>query len=605
MQLIPHSHLIQAGSLTAEYADGTLRYLKRDSTELLRMIYFALRDEQWGTLPLIITEQEIQTTAEGFTVRFRAQNQLAEKVILEWECSLTGSPEGIVAFSIRGTFREAFRSKRAGFCVLHPLSGTSGQPFTVTTPGGEEVAHQFPHYIAPHQPATNIQALRWTTADGTACALEFAGDVFEMEDQRNWTDASYKTYCTPLDRPSPVTYQPGDVVEQRVVFRLLSPAEVSLIDDQVRVHWASEKISPWPTLGSCVPLNFEDPNPATIELLQQLPLDSLRADLLWGSAGWEQRWEKIRTLARQLDKPLHLVLHYQDGDPNQLLAKLAADVTPATLEAISVVKANQAVASDALLRDLIPRLREHFPKLKIGIGTAYYFTLLNRNRLDLSGVDFTFYANSAQVHAFDEASIVETIAGQADTVVSTRQFAPNCPVRVSPVGLHSRFNPDAAAPQTNALTYAFAPDPRQGSLFAAGWLVGCLSALANAGAAHVDFFDLFGTRGLVHDGQPHPTYRVLRRILDHQPQQVISASSSNSLAVSVLEIESSSERFLYVVNHRSVPVTVLLEPNENWSVSWQLDTSQPIAAPLSSSDRPITLRLSPYNCVELRKAPPR
>ena len=31
------------------------------------------------------------------------------------------------------------------------------------------------------------------------------GDVFEMEDQRNWTDASFKTYCTPLRQPFPAT----------------------------------------------------------------------------------------------------------------------------------------------------------------------------------------------------------------------------------------------------------------------------------------------------------------------------------------------------------------------------------------------------------------
>ena len=605
MQLIPHSHLIQAGALTAEYADGTLRYLKLGSTELLRMIYFALRDEQWGTVPLVITEQDIQTTAEGFTVHYRAQNQRQEKVIVDWECALTGSSDGSVEFRIRGTFRETFRSQRAGFCVLHPLQSTRGQSFTVTTPEGAEVTYRFPTHIAPHQPATNIRAMHWTTAGGVACALEFAGDVFEMEDQRNWTDASYKTYCTPLDRPAPVTYQSGDVVEQRVGFRLLSPAKAVPTDDQVQIHWEGTKTTDWPTVGSCVPLDLDEFDPASVELLQPLPLSSLRADLRWGTLGWEQQWHRIRTFAQRLGKPLHLVLHYQEGDTNQLLTRLATDVTPTTLEAISVVKANQAIASDAWLRSLTPLLRKHFAGVKIGIGTAYYFTLLNRNRPDLSLADFTFYANSAQVHAFDEASIVETLAGQADTVVSTRQFAPNCPVRVSPVDLHARFNPDAAAPETNALTYAFPPDPRQKSLFAAGWLVGCLSALANAGAAHVDFFDLFGTRGLVHNGQPHPTYRVLRRILNHQPQQMVSVSSSNPLAVSVLGIENSSERFLYVVNHRSVPVTVLLEPNANWLFTWQLDTSQPIAAPLSSSERPITLRLSPYNCVELRKAHPR
>ena len=37
-----------------------------------------------------------------------------------------------------------------------------------------------------------------------------------MEDQRNWTDASYKTYSTPLRLPYPVEIQEGDRVWQRV-----------------------------------------------------------------------------------------------------------------------------------------------------------------------------------------------------------------------------------------------------------------------------------------------------------------------------------------------------------------------------------------------------
>ena len=33
--------------------------------------------------------------------------------------------------------------------------------------------------------------------------VAFDGDIFEMEDQRNWTDASYKIYSTPLRLPFP------------------------------------------------------------------------------------------------------------------------------------------------------------------------------------------------------------------------------------------------------------------------------------------------------------------------------------------------------------------------------------------------------------------
>ena len=71
--------------------------------------------------------------------------------------------------------------------------------------------------ISPHQPAMDIESLAWTH-DGVATRVAFAGEVFEMEDQRNWTDASYKTYSTPLSRPFPVVIPEGGVIEQSIVF---------------------------------------------------------------------------------------------------------------------------------------------------------------------------------------------------------------------------------------------------------------------------------------------------------------------------------------------------------------------------------------------------
>ena len=35
-----------------------------------------------------------------------------------------------------------------------------------------------------------------------------------MEDQRNWTDASFKTYSTPLSEPIPVTVKAGTRISQ-------------------------------------------------------------------------------------------------------------------------------------------------------------------------------------------------------------------------------------------------------------------------------------------------------------------------------------------------------------------------------------------------------
>jgi len=46
---------------------------------------------------------------------------------------------------------------------------------------------------------------RWT--------ISFEGDVFETEDQRNWTDASFKTYCPPLRLPYPRPFEAGGGAE--------------------------------------------------------------------------------------------------------------------------------------------------------------------------------------------------------------------------------------------------------------------------------------------------------------------------------------------------------------------------------------------------------
>ena len=42
-----------------------------------------------------------------------------------------------------------------------------------------------------------------------AITIRFEGEVFEMEDQRNWTDASFKTYAHHSPVPTPNKSQPA------------------------------------------------------------------------------------------------------------------------------------------------------------------------------------------------------------------------------------------------------------------------------------------------------------------------------------------------------------------------------------------------------------
>lgn len=50
------------------------------------------------------------------------------------------------------------------------------------------------------------------------------GDTFEMEDQRNWTDASYKTYVRPLALPWPYLIAKGDAVDQTITLTVSGAA---------------------------------------------------------------------------------------------------------------------------------------------------------------------------------------------------------------------------------------------------------------------------------------------------------------------------------------------------------------------------------------------
>ncbi|MGZ8758359.1 MAG: hypothetical protein ACXWXC_10495, partial [Aeromicrobium sp.] len=46
--------------------------------------------------------------------------------------------------------------------------------------------------------------------------LGFTGDELEIEDQRNWADASFKIYSTPLARGFPHRLEAGERLRQSV-----------------------------------------------------------------------------------------------------------------------------------------------------------------------------------------------------------------------------------------------------------------------------------------------------------------------------------------------------------------------------------------------------
>jgi hypothetical protein len=123
-------------------------------------------------------------------------------------------------------------------------------------------------------------------------------------------------------------------------------------------------------------------------------------------------------------------------------------------------------------------------------------------------MDCVSYTVSPQVHAFDEASIVENLETLPVTVETARSMSGDRDIVVSRLMLRPPFNVYATEPEPPPPPGELpsAVDPRQMSLFAAGWAAGGLKMLGEAGAASVTMAETVGWTGLMEraDGSPLP-----------------------------------------------------------------------------------------------------
>jgi hypothetical protein len=217
-------------------------------------------------------------------------------------------------------------------------------------------------------------------------------------------------------------------------------------------------------------------------------------------------------------------------------------------------------------------LREQAPNALFAGGTNANFCELNRFRPAGSPQDGIVYSINPQIHAFDELSLAENIAGQAETVRTAHTYSDGRPVIVSPVTFKQRFNAVAAGEQPEPVSGVLPPqvDPRQMSLFGAGWTVGSLHRLIESGVAAATYFETTGWRGVIQGDEPppipeqfparagmiFPLYHVFADLADWKNGQLIPSQSSDPLAVETLAVIDESRLHLLVANLTPHPQTV-------------------------------------------------
>jgi hypothetical protein len=443
--------------------------------------------------------------------------------------------------------------------VLHPLAGVVGTEINVQHASGASRKLVMPVQISPGQPLMDIRALTHQPYEGLSVTTLFEGDIFEMEDHRNWSDASFKTYSRPIGLPYPYLLDPGAPAIQSVDVSVVVDGcsdipfeafETPEIDGQKLPAFglpfdslqAIEDALPYlEVLAEIAPARVllrydftkeaDDLSLSSLARLLEVTGASLEIQAILASSDIEGAYIELASLARAVG----------DADTHVSEISAFAKIDEQSFQPGEVRPAHPSEGA------ILAGLRKHFPDARHGSGTPAFFTEFNRKRPDRTLADYFTFATTPSVHAADDASILETLQSLPHILNSARVLVGGKPLSVGPTGIGARINPYGPALTNNdffAREGMAAQDPRQRGLFAAAWHVGYLAQLASWSVECFAFGAATGPFGFIstrqtgsrpvwdewQDGSLYPLFYVAKWISHAAGSELVATGLEDGIA---------------------------------------------------------------------------
>ncbi|HVY04872.1 MAG TPA: hypothetical protein VHB46_02745 [Burkholderiales bacterium] len=570
--------MLAAGPLSVEFENGQLRYLKVGGVEVLRAIGFLIRDKDWGTATPAISDLKVQQRTDGFSISFRADVKIGDQA-LAYDASIEGTKEGNLEFTGTAVPKTDFLTARTGFVVLHPLKGIAGFPVDIEHVDGRREKSKFPELVNPVQPVLKIRSLAHEVLPGLKATVLMEGDTFEMEDHRNWTDASFKTYVRPLIRPWPYVLKAGEPVKQSIKLTLSGAIPKSGKAGggrgmEVRLGATSrDGLQP---IGLGLPVEEIAASIARLDLVKAAAPRFLICQIdprqkhglkeLYGfrvvaeAAGAEVALEAI---VESVDKYEAELTHLADM-VRQSGIRLASIAVVPVGDLKSVLPGGPRPPAPRL-EDLYAAARKAFPGTRLGGGMFSFFTELNRKRVPAKQLDFVVNTTCPIVHAADDRSVMETLEALPYQVTTARSFIGKTPHRIGPSGIGCRDNPHGATwtPNPDNMRVCLTKlDPRQRGLFAAAWTLGYIATLARTGVESIAMGSTTGPLGVIHRKAEHkqpwyddlrgpavfPAYHVIAGLSRGAGQKLVAAESSDPAKIQALAYRGKGGTSLWLAN---------------------------------------------------------
>jgi D-apionolactonase len=353
------------------------------------------------------------------------------------------------------------------------------------------------------------------------------GNKFEMEDQRNWGDASFKTYVCSLLDPWPYTLKAGEHFEQSVTLTITGEVKQQ-VDAAATIMVATGRpIARIPDIG--LALSEEDASQTLLHLnrLTELSPRFLLCNYL---EGWttKKTLDEYALVASETRIPLRLELVLSAKKPadaemhSAATAMRLSGIAPAAVIVTQVHDLKSFQPTDPRpwgpsYEEMAEAARASFPGIPIGGGMASYFTELNRKRPPRGLFDFMTHSVCPIVHDASDAAVMQTLETLPHIFASAKQFIGKSPYHLGPSTIGARMNPYgktvAANPDNRRICLA-SKDPRQFGTFACTWNLGLIAEAAKAGLSAITLGPLCGPRGLLDlKGEPTTLFHLLADIM--------------------------------------------------------------------------------------------
>ena len=473
--------------------------------------------------------------------------------------------------------------------MLHPVEGVAGEACAITHSDGTVEETAFPGLIMPLQPFYDIAAMRHRVSPGVwlTCAFEGA-DPWETEDQRNWTDASYKTYYRPLALPFPYTLAAGERLRQVATLTIEGGSAAVATgaggDGAIEIALGGATGTHMPEIGLGVANSERDHLDHGLDLLKALgpghivcecdPRDAHAAEAL--AAG--------RGLAEALDAEVVLEITVPCERPvADELAQAAEIAAHAGLAPAAIVPEQARLLKFTLEKiaalgipdfdEVYGAARAAFPGVRMGGGVFTNFTELNRNCATPDLFDFLTHATCAVVHEPDDLSVIETLQTLPDIVASAKALAGGKPYRIAPSAIGMRFNPYGPDVHQNSDNgrYSFnRQDPRHRALLGAAFTLGYACRVAPLGLEALALGQPSGALGMVYRRTEHPQpwfddldgpavmplYHIVAALAAAKGAAVRAVTSGDATRVLGLAYETGGGTLLWLANLTPAPQAV-------------------------------------------------